>query len=60
MQVIFNASDFNHAMGMVSHAQTPRPTRAFQEGSSWKPGRMGCSLPARMGRSPSPPSCRRL
>ena len=32
MQVIFNASDFNHAMGMVSHAQNPRPTRAFQEG----------------------------
>ncbi len=32
MQVIFNASDFNHGMGMVAHAQTPRPTRAFQEG----------------------------
>ncbi len=32
MQVIFNASDFNHAMAMVSHAQVQRPTRAFQEG----------------------------
>lgn len=32
MQVIFNASDFNHAMSMVGHAQAQRPTRAFQEG----------------------------
>lgn len=32
MQVIFNASDFNYGMSMVTHAQTQRPTRSFQEG----------------------------
>ncbi len=32
MQVIFNASDFNHGMSMVSHAQAQRPTRPFQDG----------------------------